>query len=171
MSKNGSNNRVRNHVARLYEEQDGKCYYCGTPDMYIRGNVTKKYHRYNRHFMATFDHIVPKSEGGTYKFENGVCACLYCNSTRGNITVEAFIEKLDVQLKHKTIRIRDPETANTVKYPSPKQLKIQINRAAKWRMNCFMIGRFAEQIGWTADDLFLEFVYNNTYKLIEARYG
>ena len=33
---------------------------------------------------ATLDHVVPMSYGGKTTFENSVCACLDCNSSKGN---------------------------------------------------------------------------------------
>jgi 5-methylcytosine-specific restriction endonuclease McrA len=33
---------------------------------------------------ATLDHVVPVSLGGKTTFENSVCACITCNSTKGN---------------------------------------------------------------------------------------
>ncbi len=37
---------------------------------------------------ATIDHIVPRSKGGTDTWENTVCACIACNSRKGNRTPE-----------------------------------------------------------------------------------
>jgi hypothetical protein len=33
---------------------------------------------------ATFEHLVPKSHGGTYNARNGIIVCARCNETRGN---------------------------------------------------------------------------------------
>ena len=45
------------------------CQYCGI-------SVDRK--------TATLDHVVPVSHGGKTTWENAVCACARCNSTKGN---------------------------------------------------------------------------------------
>ena len=45
------------------------CQYCGD-------DVARK--------TATLDHVLPVSHGGKTTFENCVCACATCNSTKGN---------------------------------------------------------------------------------------
>lgn len=50
--------------------RDGySCQYCGE-------TVTHK--------LATLDHVLPVSHGGTTTFENCVCACARCNANKGN---------------------------------------------------------------------------------------
>jgi 5-methylcytosine-specific restriction endonuclease McrA len=50
--------------------RDGyKCQYCGT-------DVTRR--------SATLDHVLPVSKGGKSVWENAVCACADCNSTKGH---------------------------------------------------------------------------------------
>jgi 5-methylcytosine-specific restriction endonuclease McrA len=50
--------------------RDGfKCQYCGI-------DVSRK--------DATLDHVLPLSHGGKNTYENTVCACAKCNSTKGN---------------------------------------------------------------------------------------
>lgn len=39
---------------------------------------------------ATVDHLVPKSKGGGNTLDNMVIACLNCNQTKGDKTVEEF---------------------------------------------------------------------------------
>lgn len=38
--------------------------------------------------LATIDHIIPRSKGGGDTWENTVCACIACNSRKGNRTPE-----------------------------------------------------------------------------------
>ena len=38
--------------------------------------------------LATIDHILPRSRGGGDTWENTVCACIACNSRKGNRTPE-----------------------------------------------------------------------------------
>lgn len=44
-----------------------QCQYCG------RKNIP-----------LTVDHVVPRVKGGTIKWENLVCACVFCNNKKGN---------------------------------------------------------------------------------------
>ncbi|CAA7403975.1 unnamed protein product [Spirodela intermedia] len=46
------------------------------------------------HEDLTIDHIVPVSQGGEWKWENLVAACLKCNSRKGNKTLEQANMKL-----------------------------------------------------------------------------
>jgi 5-methylcytosine-specific restriction endonuclease McrA len=47
------------------------CQYCGT-----------------RSLPMTVDHVVPRQRGGSYSWENLVCACTKCNTKKGNRTPE-----------------------------------------------------------------------------------
>ncbi|MCX6130767.1 MAG: HNH endonuclease [Proteobacteria bacterium] len=38
--------------------------------------------------LATIDHVIPRSKGGLDTWENTVCACITCNSRKGNRTPE-----------------------------------------------------------------------------------
>ncbi len=100
-------NTVRRRIRRLYTAQGGKCYYCGTPDMYLRDEVTKKYHNGHKHLRATFDHIIPKESGGKYSMINGVCSCFYCNGQKDNMEINKFIEQYDVSVTRVAFRIKE----------------------------------------------------------------
>ncbi|MBI2252262.1 MAG: HNH endonuclease [Armatimonadetes bacterium] len=54
------------------------CQYCGKKD-------TKK---------MTIDHVIPKSLGGKFSWENLVCACLECNNRKNNRTLQEVQMKL-----------------------------------------------------------------------------
>ena len=67
---------------RLWNEQGGKCYYCGVitklPKAGMKGNggAGKR--------LATLDHIIPVSLGGAFApTKNCVVACAGCNVERG----------------------------------------------------------------------------------------
>lgn len=55
-----------------------RCQYCSTP-----------LDKYN----LTIDHIVPKSKGGKSDVENLLSACSRCNSIKGPLELEQFLEK------------------------------------------------------------------------------
>jgi len=59
----------------IYEKQGRRCIYC-----------LKKPDR------ATWDHIVPLSEGGEDNYENLCIACHKCNHQKGNLSAEMFLD-------------------------------------------------------------------------------
>lgn len=60
---------------RLWNAQDGKCHLCGKP---MLPEVSQHPH------SATFDHLVPASQGGTRATSNLKLAHRHCNHARGN---------------------------------------------------------------------------------------
>jgi len=163
------NNRARRNMIFLFFKQDGECFYCKT-EMFIRGTISKKYQKAHQGEMATFDHILVKSNGGGHSKDNGVCACHECNGIRGNMDQAHFISnfgKLRAQWfkrrKAKQAR-RDINEMNREANLSKRQL-IKLKRSNNKSMNCYLVARFALQIGKPVEDLFSEFVYNNTYEL------
>lgn len=57
-----------------------QCYYC-----------RDKLHRGNR----TRDHVHPKSKGGKLSKSNKVFACRICNSSKGSLSIEEWLHKLE----------------------------------------------------------------------------
>ena len=55
----------------IYARDDGKCQYCGT-------KLAQR--------EITYDHVVPKSQGGKTSWENVVSACVKCNGKKGGRT-------------------------------------------------------------------------------------
>lgn len=67
----------------LFAEQRGRCFYCGcrmTVDHRLAATSP---------FFATFDHIVPVSNGGR-NADNIVLACRACNEARGTLPPDDF---------------------------------------------------------------------------------
>lgn len=50
--------------------------------------------------QLSLDHVIPHSEGGSTKSENLLTSCKRCNSSRGNRSVEAFVEAVAAYLNH-----------------------------------------------------------------------
>lgn len=61
-------------VARMQQDQDGRCLGCGC-------DISEKY---------TLDHKIPLSRGGTNATENFQLLCQSCNSTKGTRTMEEW---------------------------------------------------------------------------------
>jgi 5-methylcytosine-specific restriction endonuclease McrA len=62
---------VRFSRENVYARDGGRCQYCG--DSIKRAE-------------ATYDHVVPRSQGGKTNWENIVIACVPCNQTKGGRT-------------------------------------------------------------------------------------
>lgn len=65
--------KVRFSRANVLLRDEHRCQYCGA-----EGDSAK----------LTFDHVVPRSQGGQTHWENIVTACRPCNSAKGNRTPE-----------------------------------------------------------------------------------
>lgn len=73
--------------------RDGKCCaHCGDPVYFIWEKKTNP--NYSKAKMATFDHIILKKDGGTYKLENGLLACYDCNNLRGDMPLDTFRKRI-----------------------------------------------------------------------------
>jgi len=62
---------LRDHIAK----QNGRCYYCHIVMITTRDAA-------NADRVATLDHVIPKSKGGSDTVENTVAACAACNSAK-----------------------------------------------------------------------------------------
>ena len=60
---------------KLLEEVGGRCYYCGI--LLIKENTT-------------WDHVIPKSDGGTGSKRNMVACCRGCNGIKWDRSVDVF---------------------------------------------------------------------------------
>jgi len=135
---------VQKKVKVMYHLQNGLCGLCGTPEMFLRAEVSTSYYKSFKHFAATFDHILAKSHGGTLAYSNGVCACNRCNTIKGDLSIEEFFEQYDVLFKR---LIERPQ-------------RIAERRLAMVRKNGYMMAWLAEKLGETVEDMFLAHVYN-----------
>lgn len=142
-------------VRQMYDAQNGKCGYCGTDKMFIRKHVTRRYWIANKHLMATFEHIVPDSQGGMYELENGVACCQRCNTLRGNMPIEEFFEQYDELLQ----RLIDKPARDAAK------------KAMNLRKNGYIIAWYAKQIDQAVEDVCLEYMFDNSYAMIAADHG
>lgn len=74
-----------NTFEAMWQGQRGRCYYCNTR------MSRKPQHRASASFGATFDHIIPLSQGGAKgRTRNTVLACRACNQERGTSDARMF---------------------------------------------------------------------------------
>lgn len=66
-----------NRRAALFDEQEGRCFYCSTRMRPPPFTPQRTPHD------TTLEHLIPFSEGGRRGFPNEVAACNGCNSSRG----------------------------------------------------------------------------------------
>lgn len=71
---------------KLHTQQGGKCIYCERETWLFESDRNGLSSRR----LATLDHVVPQSEGGTDNLRNLVMACSACNSIRGSMGFEKF---------------------------------------------------------------------------------
>lgn len=67
---------------RLADDQDWRCYYC-QEEMTVTFTSDGT--------LATIEHKLPLSRGGSWKRFNLVCACRSCNRRKGHMTSEEFM--------------------------------------------------------------------------------
>jgi 5-methylcytosine-specific restriction endonuclease McrA len=73
---------VRFSRENVYVRDKGRCQYCGVP-------VAKS--------SFTYDHVIPRSQGGKTRWENVVVCCLPCNQKKGSRTIAQARMKLLVK--------------------------------------------------------------------------
>lgn len=95
---------VTNRFAQQLAERDGGwyCHYCRIPliplgQLHIYGIPSgdgESYFIPDDIRTCAADHIVAKSKGGGDQLDNLVLACDYCNSKKGAMGYDAFVQKI-----------------------------------------------------------------------------
>ena len=96
MHKKVTHNRCRVRFSRLnvFMRDEFRCMYCGVS--------------YSSREL-TFDHVVPRSQGGRTDWENILSACTACNTAKGGRTpVQAGMKPLRAPYKPKSLPLRQP---------------------------------------------------------------
>lgn len=73
-------------IIRLYNQQNGKCFYCGCQMQLFRKDKDKPLPKN----YATKDHLVPRESNGKGYIWNLVASCHECNHQRGHMDVYKF---------------------------------------------------------------------------------
>ena len=89
---------------KLFMRQN-TCQICGSEGVEFRLELKFTQTTFNLYAkngaMLTFDHIVPKSLGGTNEESNGQCLCFSCNKKKGNLLNSTLREDLLFKEKQK----------------------------------------------------------------------
>lgn len=80
---------LRKKRRRLFHSQHGLCYYCGEPMLLAKVPEGMR----QPSTLATLDHLIPRSRGGTFCNNNVVAACKRCNTERGDKDARLFLLK------------------------------------------------------------------------------
>lgn len=75
MIKNAEGSHTREDIRILYDEQEGRCAYCGI-------TLHNEYH---------LDHIIPLIQGGSNNPDNLACACAACNLSKNEKLLEEWM--------------------------------------------------------------------------------
>jgi 5-methylcytosine-specific restriction endonuclease McrA len=84
--------RKQHKRSRLFKRDGGRCFWCKKALALIKmgTDVTK----IPEDLRATFDHLLPRSKGGTDEDKNLVTCCPKCNNRRGNGLVNPATREL-----------------------------------------------------------------------------
>lgn len=93
----------RAKLRKLFDEQDGKCCYCGC--QMVMGTQGRR--------QATLEHIIPQAHGGTDHPLNLMAACCACNTRRGSAltAMEFFMLRNDPVLWADKNKVREKSKA------------------------------------------------------------
>lgn len=72
--------RILYNRKKLFNQQLGRCLWCGKRCFLPHHNQLKA----DENSMATIEHLVPKSQGGTIALYNTAISCFECNNKRSD---------------------------------------------------------------------------------------
>lgn len=108
----------------LAKETDRCCIYCGTP-LTTQG--------------VTYDHIIPRSMGGSRGIDNVVTACADCNSRKSSMTVDEFVATFPEAQRQRYVH-RVQQLADQHKLPEKKAkllLSFETQHTRKFKFRLF----------------------------------
>lgn len=85
---------LRKKLIKLHRRQEGKCCFCGIETWLSVKGIKKQNPPPGMKMkqMATADHKIPQSQGGTNRMSNLAMACTLCNNERQTTPFEEFME-------------------------------------------------------------------------------
>ena len=83
--KMNSLNNAKKKLKRILAKQKGKCFYCDCRTYRQEQKLLP---------VATVDHVIPLSKGGTHSIKNLVVACSDCNQAKGCKTKDEYMQEL-----------------------------------------------------------------------------
>lgn len=119
----------RKKLIKLSESQNHRCCYCGDPTWHPE-IICGKTHR-SEASRATIEHLLPRCEGGTFKWENIAMACSECNTARGHTPLEEFLAAIHTPAKPKEARQKEISLA--------QERKLKKERGDRNRFRLFII--------------------------------
>lgn len=99
----------RRRLWKLSEQQNHRCCYCSRRTWMFDQTEPEKPFEIDRlpgmskGQMATADHIIPRSHGGSEGLSNLIMACLRCNNLRGDMPAMAFWEAIQDPVKIRSL--------------------------------------------------------------------
>jgi len=106
-------------LIRLSGMQNHRCCYCGTNTWHP--NIVDYVINRIKGTRATLEHLLPRSQGGTFAMYNLAMACAECNGARGDVPVEEFMTSIAVPVPKKSppnIKRKQPKS-------NAKRLKVE----------------------------------------------
>lgn len=100
----------------VYARDKGRCQYCGVKPPRLD---------------TTFDHVIPRCQGGTTRWENIVISCLDCNQRKGHRTPEQAGMKLRAKPKRPE-SLPDVLCITLSSGRVPEQWKAYVRSVAYW---------------------------------------
>jgi len=132
----------RRKLVALFNKQSGRCVFCNC-ETWLAVEGSKKQRApegMQIKQMATADHIIPQSEGGTDKSSNLAMACTACNNARQTTPFDEFLEARSDPVKWKARNIR---LTNKYRENASKRRQGTIERQQKliWKLAILFLVR------------------------------
>lgn len=132
-----------------WNESGGLCFYCAKPVDFI---------------AKTFDHVIPKSKGGSGELSNVVMSCARCNVRKGN-TIPSFdtiarahSRKFPATPANRAVeKMRRPVT---IASPNPKSHIVICLRTGE------KLGGCVAHLGFPARSYAEKFIRDNNYRMV-----
>jgi 5-methylcytosine-specific restriction endonuclease McrA len=132
----------RKRLVKLFNRQNGLCVFCGCQTWLAVEGVKKQKPPSGKKLkqMATVDHKIPQSQGGTDRMSNLAMACSLCNNDRQTTPFEEFLEvRSDPQKWYeRNKKLNDHYQANAV---VRKEKSAERAHALMWKLALLFILR------------------------------